>query len=210
MLSSPPAGSRRRCTPRRGFTRPMVHLPHFIDRVDDDWSRPGRRPHERPYFLFVGRLEAIKGLQTVIPLWADFRAADLLIAGAGTDEGQLRALAGTNTRVKFVGAQSQQALGPLYHHALACVIPSLTYETFGMITLEAFGRTPVIARDLGPLPEVVNESGGGLLFCNDAELRQALCVSQATAIFAMNSVAAAMKPSSPSGPVKLTCKDTLS
>ena len=57
---------------------------------------------------------------------------------------------------------------------MACVIPALTYETFGMITLEAFARqTPVIARDIGPLPEVVNESGGGLLFRNDAELRQA-------------------------------------
>ena len=55
------------------------------------------------------------------------------------------------------------------------MIPALTYETFGMITLEAFARqTPVIARDIGPLPEVVNESGGGLLFRNDAELRQAL------------------------------------
>ena len=56
---------------QRGFSRPMVHLPHFTDRADDDMSRPVRCPHDRPYFLFVGRLELIKGLQTVIPLWAD-------------------------------------------------------------------------------------------------------------------------------------------
>jgi glycosyltransferase involved in cell wall biosynthesis len=159
----------------RGFSRALEHLPHFIDRVDDDWRRPGPRPHERPYFLFVGRLERIKGLHTVIPLWADVPEADLLIAGTGNDESQLRALAESNPRIKFLGAQSQQALGPLYHHAIACVIPSLTYETFGMITLEAFARrTPVVARDIGPLPEVVNDSGGGLLFRDNAELRAAL------------------------------------
>ena len=128
-----------------------------------------------PYFLFVGRLESIKGLQTVIPLWADVHEADLLIAGTGTYEGELRAMAGSNPRIKFLGALPQQALGALYHHAIASVIPSLTYETFGMISLEAFARrTPVLARDIGPLPEVIHESGGGLLFRDDAELLAAL------------------------------------
>ena len=95
----------------RGFSRPLEHLPHFIDRVDDDWRRPGPRPHDRPYFLFVGRLESIKGLQTVIPLWADVHEADLLIAGTGTYEGELRAMAGSNPRIKFLGALPQRALG---------------------------------------------------------------------------------------------------
>jgi glycosyltransferase involved in cell wall biosynthesis len=159
----------------RGFAHPLQYLPHFIDRVDDQWKQPGPRPHERPYFLFVGRLERIKGLQTVIPLWAGVDEADLLIAGTGTDERELRELAASNPRIKFLGALPQQALGPLYHHAIACIIPSLTYETFGMISLEAFARrTPVVARDIGPLPEVVHESGGGLVFRDDAELLGAL------------------------------------
>ena len=46
----------------RGFLEPVAHLPYFIDRVDEEWQRPAPRPHERPYFLFVGRLEVIKGL----------------------------------------------------------------------------------------------------------------------------------------------------
>ncbi len=95
----------------RGFPRPLEYLPHFIDRVDDDWRRPGPRPHERPYFLFVGRLEAIKGLQTVIPLWSRVPDADLLIAGTGAYEGELRALAGSDPRIRFLGGQPQTALG---------------------------------------------------------------------------------------------------
>jgi glycosyltransferase involved in cell wall biosynthesis len=36
-----------------------------------------------PYFLFVGRLEKIKGLQTLIPVFRDYNKARLLIAGTG-------------------------------------------------------------------------------------------------------------------------------
>ena len=46
---------------------------------------------------------------------------------------------------------------------------------FGIIILEAFTqKTPVIAHALGPLPEVVEESGGGLLYHNPVELLAAM------------------------------------
>ena len=90
-------------------------------------------------------------------------------------EHELRALAGGNPRIRFLGAQPQSALGALYFHAIACLVPSLTYETFGIVMLEAFARkTPVIARRLGALPEVVEESGGGLTFDTDEELLAAI------------------------------------
>ncbi len=160
---------------KRGFPRPVGHLPYFIDRVDRDWQEPGPRPQERPYFLFVGRLETIKGLQTLIDLWGRVPDADLLVAGTGTRENELRARAATNPRIRFLGAQSQRELGALYVHALACIVPSITYETFGIIIIEAFARkTPVIVRDLGALPEVVHESGGGFVYRDDDELLAAI------------------------------------
>ncbi len=64
---------------------------------------------------------------------------------------------------------------PLYYHAVACIIPSITYETFGMTSVEAFARkTPTIARDLGALPEVIEESGGGFVYRTDEELLNAM------------------------------------
>ena len=159
----------------RGFSRPVEHLPYFIDPVDDDWRSPRPRPQERPYFLFVGRLEAIKGLQTLIRLWDRVGGADLLVAGTGNYEAELRAQAGSNPSIKFLGALPQRELGALYYHALASIVPSLTYETFGMIIIESFARkTPVIVRDLGALPEVVHDSGGGFVYRTDDELLDAM------------------------------------
>jgi glycosyltransferase involved in cell wall biosynthesis len=117
----------------------------------------------------------IKGLQTLIPLFEQFTKADLLVCGEGSNEQQLRALAGSNPRIKFLGRIPQSQIGPLYNHALACIVPSIAYETFGMVSIEAFARkTPVICRDHGGLPEVVQESGGGFTYQNDAELATAL------------------------------------
>jgi glycosyltransferase involved in cell wall biosynthesis len=159
----------------RGFPHPVAYLPNFIDRVDSDWQNPGPRPQEAPYFLFVGRLERIKGLQTLIGLWDRAPKCDLLVAGTGGYEADLRALAARDPRIKFLGALPQRELGALYYHALACVVPSITYETFGMISVEAFARkTPAVVRDLGALPEVVQDSGGGFVYRTDEELLGAL------------------------------------
>jgi glycosyltransferase involved in cell wall biosynthesis len=159
----------------RGFPQPVAYLPNFIDRVDEDWRQPAPRPQEAPYFLFVGRLELIKGLQTLIALWDRVPKYDLLVAGAGSYETELRAMAAGNPRIKFFGPLPQRDLGALYYHALACIVPSITYETFGMISVEAFARkTPVIVRDLGALPEVVADSGGGFVYRTDEELLQAM------------------------------------
>lgn len=159
----------------RGFGRPVDYLPYFIERTDRDWLEPGPRPQERPYFLFVGRLELIKGLQTLIPIWDHVNGYDLLVAGTGDYETTLRKMAAPNPNIRFLGALSQKELGSLYHHAIACVIPSITYETFGMIIIEAYARkTPVIVRNLGPFPEAVQESGGGFIYNNDAELLGAI------------------------------------
>lgn len=159
----------------RGFPIPIAHLPYFIDTADDDWRNPAPRPQENPYILFVGRLEVIKGLQTVIPIWEKTRDLDLLIVGAGDYGDELRRMAGSNPRIRFLGAMTQKQLGALYYHANAVLVPSITYETFGMIIIEAFARkTPVVVRDLGALPEVVEDSGGGFSYKNEVGMLQAI------------------------------------
>jgi glycosyltransferase involved in cell wall biosynthesis len=156
---------------RRGFGKPVVCLPYFLDRVDTEWQHPGPRPNQRPYFFFVGRLEVIKGLQEVIAAWDDMPEYDLLVAGSGSYSEALRSQAKNNPRIRFLGHQSQAELGALYYHAVATVVPSVTYETFGIVCIEAFARkTPVVVHDLGGLAEVVDESHGGLRYRGREEL----------------------------------------
>lgn len=159
-----------------GFRREMDVLPYFVPEEDTsvEPSTDGT-PHHRPYFLFVGRLEAIKGLDDVIPLFRSYPDADLLIAGDGTHAAALRALAAGAANVTFLGRVEARDLARYYRHALALIVPSVCYETFGIILIEAFRHgTPVLARRIGPLPEIVGQSGGGEVFDDPQALLAAM------------------------------------
>ena len=125
--------------------------------------------------MFVGRLEKIKGLDDVIPVFDTFDRADLLIAGDGEYAETLRTIAAGNPRVKFLGRVTPTDLSRYYRHAAALVVPSVCYETFGIIIIEAFRQgTPVVARRIGPFPEILDRAGAGDLFDSPAELERAL------------------------------------
>jgi glycosyltransferase involved in cell wall biosynthesis len=156
-----------------GFPREMEVLPNFLPDPDPRTreQESGGRPHERPYFLFVGRLEQFKGLDQVIDLVTTNDAGDLVVIGDGSELAALRARAAASPRIRFLGRLAVEELGPFYRHAVALIAPSRGFETFGMSLIEAFGQsTPVIARRLGSFPEIVNKSGGGVLFDTSAEL----------------------------------------
>ena len=164
---------------RRGFPFPIRHLPYFLPIDDSPSTRPDGLPEGaregRPYFLFVGRLVKLKGAQDLIDVFRRYDAADLLIAGDGVYEDELRKRAEGLEHVRFLGRVHPDSLRGLYANAVAVLVPTLVYETFGLIALEAFGlRTPVIARNLGAVAELVTESGGGLVYRTKDEMIAAM------------------------------------
>ena len=161
----------------RGFSRDMEVLPYFLPDPESEGmpDAAGQPPLERPYFFFAGRLERIKGLQDVIPVFRRYPGADLVIAGDGEYAAELKVLAGGMSNVRFVGRVAPDDLSRYYQHAIATIVPSVCYETFGIVLIEAFRQgSPVIARRLGPFPEIVERSGGGELFQTTEELVQAM------------------------------------
>jgi glycosyltransferase involved in cell wall biosynthesis len=157
-----------------GFTRPMAVVPYFLPDEPRAEGSAGARPEGGPYFLFVGRLEKIKGVQEVIPAFAGEHGPALLVIGTGDHEAELRRQAADKPRVRFLGRLPPDELSRYYAHAIALVVPSVCYETFGIILIEAFrSGTPVIARRIGPFPEIVAR-GGGVLFSNGDELSAAV------------------------------------
>ncbi len=163
---------------RLGLVGPIEHLPLFVPPLEESAGDAGnemRGDGGRPYFLFVGRLEKLKGVQSLIPIFRSYGAAELLVVGEGSYELHLRRLAGGAANVRFLGRLPYRGLGGLYRGALALIVPSLAYESAPLVALEAFQHgTPVIVRDLGGMPELVETSGAGFTYRTDAELRSAL------------------------------------
>lgn len=156
-----------------GLRHEMEVLPYFlpdIPRLAEPYAG-----HPRPYFLFVGRLEKIKGLQDVFPAMDRYPDADLIILGDGDYAGDLKRLAKDRRNILFLGRKTPEELDAYYRGALGLIVPSVCYETFGIILIESFRLgTPVIARRLGPFPEIVEASGGGALFETEDDLVTAM------------------------------------
>jgi glycosyltransferase involved in cell wall biosynthesis len=158
-----------------GFPKEMQVVPYFLPEKPKTEKTKDTPPHDRPYFLFVGRLEKIKGLDDTIPVFAEHQDADLLILGTGEHEAELKQKAVNIPNVKFLGRLAPEELSRYYNSAIALIVPSVCYETFGIILIESFREgTPVIARKIGPFVEIVEKCKGGLLYSDNNELLQAM------------------------------------
>jgi glycosyltransferase involved in cell wall biosynthesis len=127
---------------------------------------PEPYPGEAPRLLCVGRLIPIKGHDVLLRAVAQARRVvrdlTLDIAGSGPLEPELRTQAdalGLEGAVRFLG----QVPSVPYADSAVVVVPSLG-EGFGMVALEAMERgRPVVASDVGGLPEIVVDGETGLV-----------------------------------------------
>jgi glycosyltransferase involved in cell wall biosynthesis len=152
----------------------IEELAHFVPHPDEAPRAPGAQGDARPYFLVVGRLEPIKGVGSVIEAFRRRRSEDLLIAGTGTLEPELRTQAADLPHVRFLGWRDGAELDALYRGALAVIVPTLGHESFGIVAVEAFARgTPVVLHRFGALAELA-EQDRALAYADGNELLEAL------------------------------------
>lgn len=115
--------------------------------------------------LYVGRLEKYKGVHTLIEAMKSFKDTKLKIAGTGNYEMELRDLAKGMKNVEFLGFVKGRSLFELMSLARVLVVPSIWYEPFGLVAVEAMScGTPVIASDKGGLVDIVEDGVSGLIF----------------------------------------------
>lgn len=157
-----------------GLDAPMTVLPSFAPPPPVLANDPAA-VSDRPFFLCVGRLEKLKGFQDMVDLFRKYDAADLIIIGDGGYRQELEERARGMDHVKLLGSLHPSKLSAYYQQAVAVLVPSLCYEVFPLIPTEAFAHgTPVVARRIGALAEVVEESRGGLIFDTLDDCAQAM------------------------------------
>ena len=129
-----------------------------------------KAPLNGDYLLYVGNLKHDKGVVELIKGFAkicnNYPTLNLVYAGSGIEKerlGQLSKALNIADKVQLLGSVEHHKLPALITHAKALVLPSYN-EGVPNVVLEAMAcGTPVLATNVGGIPEVVDEKICGRL-----------------------------------------------
>ena len=138
----------------------IVVKPNFV------YPDPGARAGTGGYAVFVGRLSAEKGLETLLEAWRQLgNAPPLKIVGDGPLGNAVEQASIHHAGVQWLRGVSHESVYELIGQAAFLILPSQCYENFPRVVIEAFATgTPVIASKLGAMAEIVADGYNGLHF----------------------------------------------
>lgn len=115
------------------------------------------------YFLYFGRLEYEKGIETLLSAFEKLPNVKLKIAGSGT---LLRKLQTINLpNIELLGQLNKKELNEVIKKTSFVVVPSECYENNPMSIVESFALgKPVIGSNLGGIIELIDEGKNGFRF----------------------------------------------
>ncbi len=173
-----------------GDLRQIVQIPNGVEVEQFSTSVP--RPaniaafiRSKAYLLFLGRLDQRKGIDVLLKAMLLLNGQcdiDLVVAGRGPEGPALEALSarlGLTRRVHFIGQTTGQQKLWLLQNGLCTIVPSRTWEAFGVVAVEslAAGR-PVIASQLPGLADLIAPGRTGLLVPPESPQRLAEAIRQ--------------------------------
>ena len=159
---------------------PGVDISRFYPIPPDEAKEFIGVPQDKKMLLFVGRIEPLKGIKTLLRAIGILRKKNQLeddlclvvIGGELADKNgqeteevrclmELRDEFGLQDMVTFLGMRGQDSL-PYYYSAAEMVIMPSHYESFGMVALESMAcGTPVIASLVGGLIHLIEDGVTG-------------------------------------------------
>ncbi|MDX6424302.1 MAG: hypothetical protein QOI67_1773 [Gaiellaceae bacterium] len=131
--------------------------PNAIDASIFEEAAVDRSKREGCTFLYVGRLDPEKGLDTLLEAFREV-TGELVLVGGGGDQQRLQGLAGE--RVRFEGPKARDELVAYYRDADVFVLPSRS-EPWGMVLNEAAAAgLPLIAtEESGAAQDLIDGNG---------------------------------------------------
>lgn len=193
---------------------PGVDTSRFYPIPEDEAKEYLKIPKEEKMLLFVGRIEPLKGIDTLIKAIGQMRKSDVMSAcphylyiiggdpnGEIHDEDSemkhLKNLCnklGVGDLIIFMGKKDQDTL-PYYYSAAEIVVMPSNYESFGMVALESMAcGTPVVATEVGGLQHLVQDGITGFIVPHndpvalEEKLTQLICKPQLCEEMALNSI----------------------
>ncbi len=157
--------------PERVFTHTYL-VPDAQALLQNAVGEPPDLPRQRPIFLYVGRITARKGINSLIQACTILKEQgytdySLVVIGSGDQRGELETLIaqqGLTDLVTWVGWVEYGRLGAYFQSADVFVFPTLE-DIWGMVPLEAmvFGTAVLCSRWAGAA-ELVVEGENGFIF----------------------------------------------
>lgn len=180
-----------------GFGAKTVHMQNYLTASQVEMANrvfnPSKLTGSSPYFVFFGRLDKVKGIETLLRAFADAasmlpREWGLKVVGDGPMRVQIEKLTegmpeGIRERVELLGYKTGEELQRIVANARFSVMPSEWRENMPYSGMEALAAgTPIIGSDIGGIPELVREGETGRLFPagDECALRSALLRATAT------------------------------
>ncbi|WP_159448149.1 glycosyltransferase [Papillibacter cinnamivorans] len=120
-------------------------------------------------FCYAGSLTRHKGVHLLLDAFRGLKGdgTGLLIYGSGPGEYErrLRALAGDDGRIRFMGVYAPEDTASVFGGCDVVVIPSVWYENYPLVMHEALmSRVPVLASGIGGMSEKIKDGWNGNTF----------------------------------------------
>lgn len=121
------------------------------------------------FFLFIGRIEDIKGISIILEAFEKMPDKRIVIAGTGTKLEEYERKEKEFKSIEFKGFVPKDKLQHLLRRTKAVIVASQCYETFGMIVAESYAsHVPVIVGDIGNVGALIDDGINGVKFQYDS------------------------------------------